>query len=79
MYDILLEVGEQSSVRTNEFYSMDINMSSTTPMRDQRDLTIPLNEIILGLDLLIHAFDDYTMNAFKPVTSLSLQHPKLID
>lgn len=78
-YENLLEVGERSSVGSHDSDSLDVNMSSTTVARNQRNLTIPLHEIALGLDLLIHAFDDYTMNALEPVTPLSLCHLELID
>ena len=47
--------------------------------RDQRALTASSNEITLGLNLLVHAFDDYSMNALELITSLPLCHPKLID
>ena len=39
----------------------------------------PVDKIALGLDLLVHAFDDYTVNAIEPATTLSLTYPKLID
>ena len=38
-----------------------------------------MGEISLGLELLVHAFNDYTVNAIKLATTLSLAHPKLID
>ena len=36
-------------------------------------------EASLALELLVQAFNDYTMNAIEPTTTLSLTCPELID
>lgn len=74
-----LEVGEGSGVRSNEFGSINVYVLSTTNMRIQINLNIALNEIALGVNLLVHAFNDYTMNTLEPVTSPPILHPELID
>ena len=79
MYNIPLKVGEQSSVRMKEFDFIDVNISSTNSIRNQRNLNTSHEEIALGLNLLVYAFDDYTVNTLEPVTSLPLFYSKLID
>ena len=78
-YDTSLNIGEGSSDRINEFNPPNVDLSFATPMRGQRALTTSLNEIALLLNFLVHAFDDYPMNAIEPIISLPLCHPKLID
>lgn len=79
-YERLLEVGEGSSVRSHELDTTSVNMSSNFDIRSYRDSNAPSDEITLGLDLLVCAFDGYTMNAIEPVTtSPSLRHPDLIN
>ena len=79
MYENHIKVGEGSRVRSNEFNSTNVNFSSTIFMRNKRDLNTSLDEIMLGLNLLSHTFDDYTMNIVEPSNSLALCHPKMID
>ena len=38
-----------------------------------------MDEATLGLEFLVQAFSDYTMNVIEPVMTLSLTYPKLID
>ena len=78
-YDSSVNIGEGFSTRMSESDSPDIDLSFVASARTQRVSNTLSNEIARGLDLLVHAFDDYTMNALEPVTSLSLQHPELID
>ena len=78
-YDNLLNVGEGFSARMSESNSPDIDLSFVAFVRNLRASNTLLNEIAPGLDLLIFAFDNYIVNALKKVTSLSLQHPELID
>ena len=54
-------------------------MSLVDDVSTFRDSNTPVDETALGLDLLVHAFDDYTVNAIEPSTTLSLNYPKLID
>ena len=78
-YHNSLSIGEGFSARMNESDSPDVNLSFVVSTRTQRVSNTLPNEIARGLDLLIHAFDDYTVNTLEPITSLSLQHPELID
>ena len=78
-YDSSVNVGEGFSVRTNESDSLDVDLSFVVFARTQRVSNTLLNEIARGLNLLVHAFNDYTVNTLEPITSLSLQHPELID
>ena len=71
-YDTSLYIVEGSSGRRHEFDPPNVDLSIAMHVRGQRDLTTCLNEIALGLDFLVHAFDDYTVNALEPVTALPL-------
>ena len=79
VYESQLEMGETSRVMSNEFESTSVLMSSVDDVSTLRDSNTPVDEITLGLDLLVHAFDDYTVNAIEPVTTLSLTYPELIN
>ena len=79
VYESLLEMGEISRVMSNESEPTSVLMSSIDDVSTLRDSNTPMDEIALGLDLIVHAFDDYTMNAIKPATTLSLTYPRLID
>ena len=78
-YDTSLNLGEGSSDRMKEFDLPNVDLCFFAPVRGQRVSTTLSNEISRGLNLLVHAFNDYTINALEPITSLSLQYPKLID
>ena len=79
VYENLLKVGETSRVMSNESESTSVLVSLIDDVSTSKNSNTPVDEIALGLDLLVYAFDDYTMNAIEPATTLSLTHPKLID
>ena len=66
-------------VMSDDFGSTNVLASSVDDVSSLRNLNTPRDEIALGLDLPVHAFDEYTVNAIEPVTTLSLTYPKLID
>ncbi|WP_229775754.1 hypothetical protein, partial [Pseudomonas laurentiana] len=79
VFENLLEVGETSGVMFDKFRSTNVLASSVDDVSSLRNSNAPMDEIALGLDLLVHAFDDNTVNALEPATTLSLTHPELID
>ena len=79
IYKNLLEVGEASRVLSDESESTSAPVSVINDVSTSRNSNTSVDEISLGLDLLVHAFDDYTVNTIEPVTTLSLTHPELID
>ena len=79
VYESILEVGEESRVRSDESYPTSVIESLTTDVKTQRHSNTLVDEAALGLELLVQAFDDYSMNAIKPTTSLSLTYHELID
>ena len=79
VYESQLEMGETSGVISDEFESTDVLVSSFDDVSSLRNSNTLMDETALGLDLLVRAFDDYTVNAIEPATTLSLTYPKLID
>ena len=79
VYEDQLKMREISRVMSNDSETTSVLMSLVDDVSTLSDLNTPLDEISLGLDLLVHAFDDYTMNAIKLVTTLSLTYFELID
>ena len=78
-YENQIEVGEKSRVWYYESHPTNDDVSLIDVIRTQRNLNIPLDEIALGLDLLVYAFDDYILNAIQLAIVLSLTYPELID
>ena len=64
---------------SNKFEPTSVLVSSVDGVSTLRDSNTLVDEISLGLDLLVHAFDDYTVNAIEPATTLSLTYLELID
>ena len=79
IYENLLEVGEASRVVSDESELTSAPVSSINDISTSRNSNTSMDEIVLGLNLLVHAFDDYTMNAIEPATTLSLTCPELIN
>jgi hypothetical protein len=79
VYENQLEVGETSRVRSDGFDPTSVLGSSIASVSSQRYSNTLSDEAVVGLELLIQAFNDYTVNAIEPVTTLSLTHPELID
>ena len=71
-------MGETSRVMSNESKPTSVLVSLVDDVSTFRDLNTLVDEITLGLNLLVHAFDDYTMNTIEPATTLSLTYPELI-
>ena len=72
-------MGETSRVMANESESTSVLVSSVDDVSTLRDSNTPVEKIALGLDLLVHAFDDYTVNAIELSATLSLTYHELID
>ena len=79
LYEIQLEVGEVSRVMSNEFGPTSLLETSVDDISALRHSNTPTHEISLGLNFLVQAFNDYTVNAIKPTTTFSLTYPELID
>ena len=64
---------------SDDFGSTNALVSSVDNVSSLRNSNTPRDEITLGLDLLVHAFDENSLIALEPATTLSLTHPELID
>lgn len=72
-------MGETSRVRSNGSDLTSVLESSIVDIHTQRYSNTLADEATIGLKLLVQAFNDYTMNAIEPATTLSLTRPELID
>jgi len=79
VYKSQLKVMETSRVMSNKSKPTSFFVSSVDIISTLRDSNTPMDKISLGLDSIVHAFDDYTMNAIEPTTTLSLTYLELID
>lgn len=79
VYETQLKVGETSRVRSDELDLDSVLESSVLRVSSPRNLNALVDEAAVGLELLIQAFNDYTVNAIEPATTLSLTYPELID
>ena len=72
-------MGESSRDRSDESESTNVLVSSIDDVSTLRNSNTHVDEISLGLNLLVHAFNNYNVNTIEPATTLSLTYPKLID
>ena len=79
VYENQLEVGEASRVMSNDSNPTSVLESLVDDVSIPRHSKTLMDEATLGLKLLLQAFNDYTVNAIKPTTTLSLTYSKLID
>lgn len=79
VYENQIKVGETSRVRLDGSNPTNFLESSIASVSTQKHLNTPLDEVVIGLELLVQALNDYIGNAIKPFSTLSLTHPELID
>ena len=70
---------EASRVMSNESNPTSVLESLVDDISAPRNSNTLIDEAALGLELLVQAFNDYTMNAIEPTTTLLLTYIELID
>ena len=69
---------EASKVMSNESNPTSVLKSLVDDVSAPRHSNTLTNKDALGFEFLVQAFNDYTVNAIEPTTTLSLTYPKLI-